>query len=525
MGELSNADDDIPFCDYDPDAKAWFASLLFWRPSRFSDEDMQLHFGHWDGRWSEQTKSAVQRLKASGLDLNENWALSSSYSICPACRRPKDDIFRLSKRGILLAKLELHHDHIRDYVWPRMRELFGKDWLETRPKSSIILLDHIRELISRFDVCLVCSECNAADGKVKIRFRSEIDPRFSFTAQEIGTFVRPTAGSDHEIDYVKAYAAWEAEKGNFQARLLLLDELLSHLVHGRLARDPQGTADAQIMSRAFDACSLLMRSFDRDTKNTERAQLLWRFRDEFLARSTSRDSATIALADQARRPVVAPTDDEYETYVDPVSSKRWLALAPDWACPICIRNKRQLVRKGKSGKWSGGVRSHYECILERDDLVIANRRRLFPDFRNDIFVRDIAQITVCAECAAISSTLMQKDQSIRDPYLSISDRRASILNSQPHSAHEIDFEVARQHARANESYAAASDAFLAFRGRVRDFVGRFERGRKWGEAKKDLLAEFVDDLRVYHRIENTAECMSLAKWLLTQDIGRSEDSE
>lgn len=41
---------------------------------------------------------------------------------------------------------------------------------------------------------------------------------------------------------------------------------------------------------------------------------------------------------------------------------------------------------------------------------------------------------------------------------------------QPHSAHEIDFEVAQQHAEANESYAAASDFFLAFRGRVRDFV-------------------------------------------------------
>ncbi|MCP1913347.1 rubredoxin [Bradyrhizobium elkanii] len=526
MDELSDADDDIPFSDYDPDAKAWFANLLFWRPSRFSDEEMQLHFGLWDGRWSAQTKRAMLRLKAEGLDLNENWALSSSYSICPACRRSKDDIFRLSKRGILLAKLELHHDHIRDYVWPRMRELFGTDWLETRPKSSAMLLDQIRELTSRFDVCLVCSECNAADGKVKIRFSSEIDPRFSFSAQEIGTFVRPTAGSDHEISYEKAYAAWEAEKGNFQTRVLLLDELLGHVAHGRLARDHQGMAGAKIMNSAFDGYSLLMRSFDQDTKNTERAQFLWRLRDEFLARSTSRDSATLAPADPSRRPVVvAPTDDEYAAYVDPVSPKRWLALSPNWVCPICARNKRQLLRKSKSGKWSGGVRSHEECILERDDLIIANRRRLFPDFRNDIFVRDITQITVCADCAGISAALMQKDQSIRDPHLSIGDRCACILNSEPHSAHEIDFEVARQRARTNESYAAASDAFLAFRGRVRDFAGRFERGRRWGETEKDLLAEFVEDLRVFHRVDNRAECLSLAKWLLMQDTGRNEGSE
>ena len=231
-------------------SKAWPASLRFWRPSRLSDQEMQLHFAHWDGRWSEQTKRATQRFEAKGLDLNENWALCPPYWICPACRRSKDDIFRISKRGILLAKLELHHDHMRDCVWPRTLELFGKDWLKARPSSNIIL-DYIRELTSRFDVCLVCSECNAADGKIKTWFRDEIDSRFSFTAQEIGTFVQPAAGRDHEIDFQKARAAWEVEKGNFQARLILLDELLEHLVRGRLARDRQGMADAWTMRGAL----------------------------------------------------------------------------------------------------------------------------------------------------------------------------------------------------------------------------------------------------------------------------------
>lgn len=524
MDERYEADDDVPFSSFDPDAKAWFASLLFWRPSRLSDEEMQLHFSHWDGRWSEQTKRAVQRLEAKGLDLNENWVHGGSFWICPGCRRSKDEIFRLSKRGILLAKLELHHDHMRDCVWHRMRELHGTDWLATRPKSSATILDYIRELTSRFDVCLVCSECNAADGKVKIRFRDEIDPRFSFTAQEIGTFIHPAAGKDHEIDYQKAHSAWKAEQGNFQTRLVLLDELLRHLAEGRLARDHQGMAGARMMNGALDVYSLLMRSFNQDTKNTERSQLIWTLRDEFLARSTSRDSATLATIDQAGRPAVAPTDEEYDAYIDPVSSKRWLAIPSDWTCPICTRSKRQLMRKSKSGKWSGGVRSLYESTLERDDLTIANRQRLFPDFRNDIFVRDISQISVCADCAGISTTLMQKDQSIRDPYLGCGDRRASILSSQPHRTHEIDLEAIRQRAIANESYAAAIGAFHAFRDLVRDFVGRFERGRRWGSTEKKLLDEFADDLRVLHRIENAAESMDLVKWLLAQaTISDSED--
>jgi rubredoxin len=392
---------------------------------------MQLHFGQWDGRWSEQTKRAVQSFEAKGLDLNENWALCAQYWICPACHRHKNEIFRLSKRGMLLAKLELHHDHIRDSVWSRIRELFGKDWLETRPKSSTIILDYVRELTSRFDVSLICSECNAADGKVKMRFSDEIDSRFSFTAQEIGTFIRPTGGADHVIDYERARAAWQEERENFQARLSLLDELLGRLVHGSLARDYQGMASTRLMSSAFDAYSLLMRSFEQDTKNTERAQMIWALRDEFLARSTRRDSAALPPIDQARCSIVAPTDHEYATYVGSVSSRRWLAIPSNWVCPICARSKRQLMRKSKSGRWSGGVRLLYECTLERDDLTIANRQRLFPDFRNDIFVRDISQISVCADCAEISSAFMQKDQSIRDPYLSSGDRRASIVGMQP----------------------------------------------------------------------------------------------
>ena len=61
---------------FDPGSKAWFAELLFWRPSKLSDEDMQLHFGDWDGKWSEQTKAAIQRFGAKGLDLNDSWALT-----------------------------------------------------------------------------------------------------------------------------------------------------------------------------------------------------------------------------------------------------------------------------------------------------------------------------------------------------------------------------------------------------------------------------------------------------------------
>jgi|HubBroStandDraft_1064217.scaffolds.fasta_scaffold75127_1 rubredoxin len=516
MDDPVDADDEPMWeDDFDSHGDAWFANLLFWRPSKLSDERMQLHFSEWDGRWSHQTKLALERFGAKGLDLNENWSLCAPYWTCPACRRSKNEIFRLSKRGILLAKLELHHDHLRDRIWHRARELFGEKWLETFPKSSIMILDHIKELASRFDRCLLCSECNAADGKVKARFRVEIDTRFSFTAQEIGAFIHPRAGQDHTIDEARAYSIWQAEKVNFFGRIKLIDDLLSHTVRGQLTRDSAGMSYARGIVSAFDTLSLLAHSFQLEARDTERATLLSGFRNEFLARSTQRDSAKLTPAN-SREKLLRPTDDEYALYVDPVSTKTWRALAEDWTCPVCDRVKRQILRKSKTGKWTGGVRSHYECTLEADAIAIANRCRLFPDFRNDIFVREITPMMLCSDCAGISVAVSQRDQSIRDPYLSVADRRACIRLSQPHSPHDIDFEAASHRALANDSYRPAFSAWDAFREKVLDFAGRFERGRKYGVDENTLLKEFADDIHVFHRIENPQECMNLSKWILTQ---------
>jgi rubredoxin len=517
-------DDEIPFePGYDPNSDAWFANLLFWRPSRLSDEQMQIHFSGRDGRWSVQTKRALGRFKAKGLDLNENWALCAPFWSCPTCRRSKDNIFRLSKRGILLAKLELHHDHQRDGVYRRAQELFGSDWRETIPKTSIGILDQIRDITSRFDQCLLCSECNAADGKVKARFRSEIDSRFTFTAMEIGAFVRARATQDHEIDYAKALKLWQAEKDNFLARIDLIDVLLTHVKSGRLARDYLGVSGARDIGSAFASSSLLAHSFSQETKDTERAALLWNFGAEFLGRSTQRDSAKLQLTDAPGRPAVLPTDDEYAAYVDPVSGKRWQATPEDWTCPVCGRGKRQILRKSKSGKWTGGVRSHVGCTLETDTHAISNRRRLFPDFRNDLFVKDTTAVTVCSDCAGIGAALGQRDQSIRDPYLGIDDRRACISLSHPNGAHEIDFDVARQRAVANESYGPAWAAFHAFQAKVSDFGGRFDRWRKFGGSKQALLEDLAEDIRVFHRIDSTPECNNLVTWLLAQHAALAGD--
>jgi rubredoxin len=496
--------------------EAWFIDLLFWRPSLLTDEQMQLHFSRWDGRWSDQTKRAVEQHGAKGLDLNENWALCPRLWRCPACARGKEDIFRVSKRKILLAKLELHHDHIRDSVYSRARSLFGEDWLDRVHKPSIALMDNIRTMTSRFDVCLLCSECNAADGAVKARFRQTIDPRFSFTAKEIGMFVKPRAGESHQIEFEKAFALWQAEQMNFLTRVELIDELLKHLMAGRIVRNIEGTAELRHMNAALDPGILLRQAFDQHAKDTDVANRLWTFQDELLRRSTQRDSANLAPADD--RKIAAPTDEEYDNFVDPVSSKNWKATPENWKCCCCDRTKRQVVRLAKSGDWTGGVRHHDECIVERDEVVIERRGRLFPHFPNDLFIKRIEQLTLCTECAGICLSLAQRGRAPRDCYLSLIDLRKCILSCSPHARLDIDFEIASQRATVNEPYRSARAAFYAFEAKVRDFSGRFERGRRWGQSEQDLLDELSDDIKVFHRVDDKQECLSLAQWLLAQRL-------
>lgn len=122
---------------------------------------------------------------------------------------------------------------------------------------------------------------------------------------------------------------------------------------------------------------LLRQAFDQRAKDTDVANRLWTFQDELLIRSTQRDSANLAPAD---RTIVAPTDEEYDSYVDPVSLKSWKATPEDWTCRCCDRTKRQVIRLAKSGDWTGGVRHHDECIyapgsLSRTHYPLTSRSR------------------------------------------------------------------------------------------------------------------------------------------------------
>ena len=101
-------------------------------------------------------------------------------------------------------------------------------------------------------------------------------------------------------------------------------------------------------------------------------------------------------------------------------------------------------------------------------------------------------------------------------YQRFRDIRATILAIAPHAAHEIDYDAAIARARANEPYASALQAFNSFRSRASDFAVRFALLNRRGVEADAILEEFTEDVKVFHCIDDPAECRRLADWLLEE---------
>lgn len=509
MGELEEQFD--PFEDYDPNSHLWFISLMFPRPAKLDDDQMEIYFPDRDGRWSFQTRKAMERAGAAGLELNANWALTSPGWICPGCGRNKQEIMRLSNDGILLAKLELHHDHLWDKVNRRPQELYGPDWKSNLAQGVTVVLETIRSLVTRFDEALICSDCNSADGTAKRQL--EIDGRFSFTATEIREFVHPSPNADHKIDVDAARVLWLAQKESFERRLSLLDVLVHDLVSGHLQRRLEGTSPARPQWRWLSEDQLLTEAFRRDATGSEKRQMLSGFRAEFLARSCQNDGPSKKRKANDLTSCPTPTDEEYAAYTSPVSPKTWTSTPEDWHCPCCNRLKREIVRKSAQKKWTGSIRSVFQYAELHDDDEKTLRIRLFPEFRNERFVGSRWSVDICSDCADIGPRLQQKSREIGFAYLSLADMEASLLKIRPHGPHEVDFCVAKDRALANESLGSAIDAWGEFTNFVAFVQTRMKSAARFPETRRIVFDELDMKLEYDRNIKDPDERKSIMKWL------------
>jgi rubredoxin len=461
MSDTSDDFDIEPDFDEEP-SRLWLVELAFWRPSALTDDEMESFFPDRDGRWSGQTRAALLKHAAKGLDLNQNWALVEQSWFCPVCRRSKVDIFRLSGRGILLANLEEHHDHLRDYVGSRARSLFGDRWGAELPPGCAEIADTVKHLVSSFSRELVCSECNAADGKAKLMMKDVIPSYFSFSPAEIRTFIEPVPNADHRINEERVKGTWHTCEASVKARTDLIDQTL-HMIHASELHRERGTSSYRRAQRQFDPQFQLYKAFLKESDRDQRGRELIQMTDEFLARSVQKDSPVLTPRIKAISAAVGPTNAEYAAYCDAVSPRRWHEAGKDWSCPICHREKRQLLRKSGSGKWTGGIRDSVQPIPETDPIAIEHRRQTLPGFSHAFVIRGSQSTSICSDCAEVTSQMKSRRRDLTDLYLGLDDLKSCIRNVTAHAPHDVDWEEAARHAQANQTMGLAWEAYWKHR--------------------------------------------------------------
>lgn len=131
-----------------------------------------------------------------GAHCHQLWKQVPQSWRCPGCDRVKFEVMRWTTRyfksGIgkcdpymgWMAGLHRHHDHRQGF-------------LDTKN--------------GRFEVTIICDQCNSADGAAKRKLN--LPKNFTFSPSEIRAFVKAVPHGPHKIDFQKARAIYRTFSG------------------------------------------------------------------------------------------------------------------------------------------------------------------------------------------------------------------------------------------------------------------------------------------------------------------------
>ncbi|VIO69347.1 hypothetical protein CI1B_26310 [Bradyrhizobium ivorense] len=305
-----------------------------------------------DGRWSAQTKDLLLQFQTTRHDLNSSWACTWAGWRCPCCGRGKAQIARLSPGGVLLCRLEFHHDHLSD----RAKRVFRDDNPRGDDREANIQSDRAQKalmvFVERFEETLICIDCNLSEGKAKVELVREIDPDSTFTPSEIASFIEVAPNRLHEVDFDRTRATWLSVRDDVAERLDFASRMAKRVAAGRHRREVAPGKKRDVVFSQF------LRAAPRS----------YRYDIGFVleARSTANDSAGTSPRPKQKTRGIAPSDEEFAEFDRAQQQqKSWARVGEDWSCIGCHRSKREIVLRSNSGRWTGQI--HMVTEYERED--------------------------------------------------------------------------------------------------------------------------------------------------------------
>lgn len=487
-----------------PSKNLWVASAAIYHIDKLSDDDMEYHFPNNDGKWSAQTKQAIVKFNAMGLDLNENWALLSKGWQCPSCDRTKMEIFRINEAGILLANAHLHHDHIGEYLKDRVREICGIEWSKTAPAEALRAISSLTQLSESFDATYICWECNTIEGNAKGLITGKPINNFSFSPSEINSFIAPRKNKPPLIDERKLHVLWAQYSEILHRKIEFIDTAI-YLIKSGVFKKEASPRGINRIAHVPNGERNLVESFFRQNRAGPEARRIYEFSQDFKARSTSKDSDRLKTEKREKKRHCARINEEdLSRYVDTQSPKTWGSLSINWSCPICNRSKYDVIRRSKTGKLTGGVRSLAVPILETDPSAILMRRKIAPRFAPDVIIRSEDECKICSDCRDIITKLKTTRMDIGDIHLDKDEIAKCLIENDPHFEHIVDWVKAGNFAKKNTYLSHAWEEYIFFRTAVSTISSAYSimtRNAGEREARRDAITRTSIELHIFDDAE------------------------
>lgn len=366
-----------------------------------------------DGIMSPLSRELAQRFNVGtdAIDMTLAWAWTPIDWVCPACRRGKRDIARLTEKGKLMCRLVEHHDHMADLVEAEFERQCKEHGTIVADEFGKRFAKRASQMVAAYDNTIICDDCNTADPKAKRDVGTHKD--FSYSPQEIGQFVKAKPNVPHEIDREQAKHIWLEQAATFKLRLTIVTRIAaiaatnSHWyqeVH-RTQRAEQIYANAESLGRHYGSVSSLYK-LAGDKRPPPVEVSAWRKTPHQQPR---------------RMPKMEDLD-----YIAKVSSaKSWGKVESTWRCPCCRRAKSDTVRLSNKNKWVFDI---FE-----------------PSFYAPAERYGTQRVVVCQDCSSLATAIGREaclalgvtNESAYAKFVKL-EELAMVTLAHPHRQHNVD---------------------------------------------------------------------------------------
>jgi hypothetical protein len=315
-----------------------------------------------DGPDSPVSQKIVGRYGERVFEMNGNWVGSPQDWFCPCCERTKFEIARVGKQNQILAKSMVHHDHMAEVLNEEFTDAFVKSKTALEQVGGKKLIDRLAGAFSAFDAVLVCEDCNNADTNAKKLLN--LQKAFTFSINQIRTFIQPQAHIPHKIDAEAARNAWEAAAAAFDLRMRIVRAVAKAAATDSHWFDPHPREFEPVPVFGYENRQ------SRDISKWFPTEILF----DALGRNTRVSKPNVTKwRDVPPKPGKNPPINYLPLLrSDEGDSRMWDSCADDWSCPICHRAKQEIVYVGDGQsvrfrthtavqRWEGGKKICLQC--------------------------------------------------------------------------------------------------------------------------------------------------------------------